>query len=66
MKKKVNQRVVIFTKDYTNKSEGTILKCDVILTSHLISVGVAKIHNENEQQEPKDIIEKPVKKIKKK
>jgi hypothetical protein len=66
MKKKVNQRVVVFTKDYTNKLEGTVLKCDVVLASHLISIGVAKIHNEKEHQEPKEFIEKPIKKTKKK
>lgn len=41
-KKKQNQVEVIFVKDYINKKAGTVLKCDVVMASHLKAKGVAK------------------------
>lgn len=63
MAKKVNQRIVIFLEDYTNKIKGTVLTCDAVMASHLMQIGVAKIHNEDA---PIESDHKQIKKPKKK
>ncbi len=60
IKKRVNERTVVFKVDYANKSKGLEMKCDAVMASHLVNI--AKVA-EYKTETPAEFIENKATKI---